>query len=110
MTSIARLPKKGFKLDCFEMKYFKIQTNRATIIRLHTQFQSFLKSGEQFIAPRPLPRELMKFYYALVCVRSEGKNIEAIMKFKNVVEISKQNYEEQKSLIKYSWSVTANDA
>ncbi len=52
----------------------------------------------------------MKFYYALVCVRSEGKNIEAIMKFKNVVEISKQNYEEQKSLIKYSWSVTANDA
>ena len=37
MTSIARLPKKGFKLDCFEMKYFKIQTNRATIIRLHTR-------------------------------------------------------------------------
>lgn len=92
------------------MKYFRIQTNRATITKFRFSFQAGISLGEQLIAPRPLPRDLPKFYYAIVRVVSDGKNIELVKKYRNIKELTKEEYEAEKQRIEYFWLVGENDA
>ena len=87
------------------MQHFRIRTNRASIKKLMDEFKANIEIGEHLISPRPLPRELQKFYYALVCVKLNGKNIDIAQRFKNCNEISKQDYENEKASLKYFWSV-----
>lgn len=91
------------------MKYFKITTNRASIKRLLDDFQSCIEKGEHLISPRPLPRELQTSYYALVCVNTNGKNIDLVRRFKNSFELTKQEYESEKASIQYYWSAEFTD-
>ncbi len=92
------------------MPYFRINTNRASIQKLLVEFKSNIEIGEYLISPRPLPKEFQKFYFALVCVMPEGKNIGIVQKFKNCKEISKQDYENEKASFKYFWSAEAKNA
>jgi hypothetical protein len=106
MMPFRKANRSGFS----DMKYFKVKTNRASIKKLLAEFQSSIEIGEYLISPRPLPRELPKFYYALVCVKPEGKNIGIVQKFKNCHEISRQDYENEKSSFKYFWSAEVKSA
>ncbi len=92
------------------MKYFRVKTNRASIKKLLSEFQLNIVIGEHLIAPRPLPRELPKFYCALVCVKPDGKNIGIVQKFKDCREITMQDYESEKTSFKYFWSAKAKIA
>ena len=102
--------RKAGRRDFSEMQYFRIKTNRVSIKKLLIEFKSSIEVGEYMISPRPLPRELQKFYFALACVKPEGKNIGIVQKFKNCSEISRQDYENEKASFKYFWSVEAKNA
>jgi hypothetical protein len=87
------------------MKYFRIQTNRNSIKKLLSTFQSNIEYDEYLISPRPLPKEIFTLYTALVCVSPSGKNVQMIQKFKNHKEITVIDYEREKNLIKFFWSI-----
>lgn len=92
------------------MRYFRIQTNRVSIKRLLYQFKNKLNDGEYFVAPRPLPRQVFTYYYALACVRQNSENMDMVRNYKNCVEISKQDFEELNTSLTYKWSVRGKDA
>jgi len=92
------------------MKYFRVQTNRASIKKLLSEFQLSIESDEYIISPRPLPREVSEFYYALACVKPDGKNIGIVQKFKNCKEITMQDYEREKASIRFFWSAEPKSA
>lgn len=87
------------------MIFFKIKTNRASIKKLLLEFKSNLEVDEFLISPRPLPGKSSTSYSALVCVKPDGKNFISIKKFKNCQEITMQNYDDEKALITFFWSV-----
>lgn len=89
----------------FNVNFYKIQTNRVTLTKLICEFGANLEANECLISPRPLPRKTMQFYYALVSVRPNGKNINLIKKFKNCKEIGQQAFEAEKESIKFFWIV-----
>jgi len=91
-------------VDFSNMKYFRVQTNRVSIKKILLRFQTISEKEEFVIAPRPLPHTILKFYYALLCVKPQGGNIRYIQKFKNCKEISRQEFEREKADIKYFWS------
>ena len=86
------------------MRYFRIQTNRNLIKKLLIDFQSNIDGNETLISPRPLQGQSVAFYYAIVCVKPDGKNICIAQKFKNCKEITLQEYESDKASIKHFWS------
>jgi hypothetical protein len=92
------------------MKYFKIQTNRVSIKNALHEFQSNIEPGEYFISPRPLPGEIQRIYYALACVKENGKNISLVRKFKNCKELLKKDYDIAKSSLIHYWSAETVDA
>jgi len=98
---------KASLVNSFDMRYFRVQTNRVSIKKLIPAFRSSIESEECLVSPRPLPGEIIRIYYALACVKPEGKNIGIIQKFKNCKEITIQDYESEKALIKYFWLVKA---
>ena len=94
----------------FDMRYFRVQTNRASIKKLLTSFQSCIEIDEHLVSPRPLPGEVFAFYFALACVKHDGKNIGIVKKFKHCKEITIQDYEDEKASIKFAWSSKAKIA
>lgn len=89
------------------MKYFKVTTNRDSIKKLIAEFQSSIEIGEYLISPRPVPGKWLKFYYALVCVKPDGKNLGIVQRFKNCRVMTEQEYESEKASIEYFWSAKA---
>ena len=87
------------------MQYFKIQTNRASIKNLLTVFESEIQVGEFLISPRPPLSENLRIYFALMCVHTDSPNRVYIEKFKNIKEITKVTFEEEKAKIKFYWSL-----
>lgn len=92
------------------MKYFKIQTNRASIKSVLSEFQSNIEPDEYFISPRPLPGEIQRIYYGLACVKENGNNINLVRKFKNCKELLKKDYDIEKSSLVHYWSAEALNA
>jgi hypothetical protein len=87
------------------MRYFRIQTNRISIKKLLINFRSNIDANEALISPRPPQGQSTTFYYAIICVNPEGKNIHVVKKFKNCKEMTIQEYESEKASIKHFWSV-----
>ena len=74
-------------------------------MKLLSNFRVNIEFGEKLISPRPLQGDLPKYYYALVCVKPDGKNIGIVQKFKNCQELTFEEYETEKSSINHSWSI-----
>lgn len=85
------------------MIYMKIQTNRAKIKDLLSQFSVNHSSNERFIAPRPLPRENFKFYIGYAQVNENSKNHQLLKKVKNHSLLDEVNYQSLVNDIEYSW-------
>lgn len=85
------------------MIYMKIQTNRAKIKDLLSQFSVNHASNEKFIAPRPLPRENFKFYIGYTQVKENSKNHQLLKKVKNHSLLDEVEYQSLVNDIEYSW-------
>lgn len=87
------------------MIYLKIQTNRMLLKKLLEQFPVAIQKGEIPIAPRPLPKTVFKYYYAVAGVEAEGSNYFMLQKVRNCTLLSKAEFEEERKTIKCCWSV-----
>ena len=87
------------------MKYYRVQTNRMTLSKIISEFRRNITKGESLVAPRPLPKTIFAFYFALCAVAHGGVNEKLVRRFKNSSELSASEYEEQLSLIEFSWTV-----
>ena len=87
------------------MVYLKIQTNRAKLKEIIGKFPGGACNGEIFIAPRPLPKEIFKFYVGYACVQDRSTNHQLLTKLKNHSLMDRQSYTSVIAGIKYSWCV-----
>lgn len=87
------------------MVYVKVQTNRMLIKKLIEEFPLAIQEGEMLIAPRPLPKRVFKYYYAIARVDAESPNYFLMQRIKNCSILSEAEFEEERSSIQYCWSV-----
>lgn len=87
------------------MVYLKIQTNRAKLKEIIGRFPGEAFDGEVFIAPRPLPKKVFKFYVGYACVHDRSKNHQLLTKLKNHTLMNKETYASAIAEVEYSWRV-----
>lgn len=85
------------------MKYFKIQTNRVKLKSIVADFGRARLTDECFFAPRPLPKQMFKFYIAFGCVCRGSKADQIVFSVKNSQEISELDFLSIVSESKYYW-------
>lgn len=86
-----------------------IQTNRAKIKDLLSNFSSQSVVGEFMVAPRPLPKENFKFYTAYAAVMCGSKNNKQFEKLKNHRFIEEIEFNKELSNIEYFWRSPKNN-
>jgi hypothetical protein len=87
------------------MVYVRVQTNRMLIKKLIEEFSVEILKGEMLIAPRPLPKRVFKYYYAIARVEAESPNYFLMHRIKNCSILSEAEFEEERNSIQYCWSV-----
>lgn len=85
--------------------FAKVQTNRVTLKKYMHSFQEDHITGERLIAPRPLPGEMQGGYILYLKLKKDSNNYISAKRFKKYFELSKQKYNEEVSLVKYSWDI-----
>ena len=85
------------------MIYLKIQTNRAKIKDLLSQFSLNHSLDEILIVPRPLPKQFFTFYVGYTKVIENSKNHQMLIKIKNHSLLGEQEYQSLINDIEYSW-------
>ena len=86
------------------MVYFRIQTNRMLLKKTLELFSYKAIEGELFIAPRPIPRTVFKYYYGLARVVRDSECCSFLLKIKNNQILEEDDIELMKNTIKYCWS------
>lgn len=87
------------------MKHYRVQSNRQKITSLIDSFRRNLCEGEELISPRPVAGKTNLYYYAIVRVINGGLNEASVLAIKNKREIDIEDFESEKIVIKYFWSV-----
>lgn len=87
------------------MVYVRVQTNRMLIKKLIEEFPAAILKGEMLIAPRPLPKRVFKYYYAIARVEAESPNYFLMHRIKNCSTLTEAEFEEERNSIQYCWSV-----
>ena len=85
------------------MNLVKIQTNRAKLKSIISEFNYAHKQFEYFIAPRSLPKQIFKFYVAFACVIKDSKADLILRSIKNRREITGQEFMHNLVEIEYYW-------
>jgi hypothetical protein len=83
--------------------YAKVQTNRQTLEKYILKFRYNKIEGESLIAPRPLPGRFQRFYFALVVLVEGSNNHATSSAFANYLILSKDEFENLRNDVKYSW-------
>ncbi len=84
--------------------YVRVQTNRAKIKEVIGAFSSKALPGEKFVAPRPLPGKIFRFYIGFGAVFSDSDNYKLLSSIKNFTVLSEAEYVSAVSEIKFSWT------
>lgn len=92
------------------MIYIRVQTSRMKLKSIINQFSTQAVADETFIAPRPLPREMFKFYIGFGKVFSDSENYKLLSKMKNHSEISKDEYLDTVNEIEFFWKAPKGGA
>ena len=83
--------------------YAKVQTNRQTLEKYILKFRHNKIEGESLVAPRPLPGRFQRFYFALVILVEGSNNHATSGAFTNYSILSKDEFDNLRSEVKYSW-------
>lgn len=83
----------------------RIQTNRAKIVSLVSEFREQKMDGEYLIAPRPLQKSSLSFYIALCKVVEKSSNHQMLLKLSNKKVLTEQEWDTAVGEVKYSWEV-----
>jgi hypothetical protein len=75
------------------------------IKKLIEAFPIAIRNGEMLIAPRPLPKRVFKYYYAIARVEAESPNYFLMQTVKSCSLLSEAEFEEERNSIQYCWYV-----
>jgi hypothetical protein len=87
-----------------EFAYGKITTNRASVKKYMTLFESKKSKEEKFLSPRPLPGQGQQHYFILFKFE-EGSEAHSYFGKKKLIEIPLKEYEKSIKSIKHAWRV-----
>ena len=90
------------------MNHYRLQTNRASLVKLLSKFRISLSKGDYLVAPRPLPKQAAIHYIAYCRVVPGGINEQVVTGYNKWHEITEETFSDQVEKIAYSWKVGGN--